>query len=391
MSKVSVKGIEESSEELTNISLNLEDKFLELTKDINLLKESLEILSSYNGQDATEIIEEQKGGFINNLLKEKTTYKYIWQITIPSITEISSTKILEFGENIDLLKENQSELEQLSITLKEFIHEIELQLGIEKKTDIVTFFNKLKGNPTWEELKKINKEANDKKQLDELYNIFHTKNQTVDVVDIALDEMGTSYLTTTLSTKYAHWYLEKHPDSGATPGDDWCAEYVSYVMDKSGNDKAVNPFLNVVQGAEDAKILSSMGKGTWHSSSDKDYNPKRGDIFYTYEGKHQHTGIILGSSKDVIYTVEGNTASDEGKYYVSPTTNTGGCVNTRIRPKTYVEGGYYTPEYINNKINTETKAIIPLTDHAKNIKLEIDQKYEEHRQKSGHGSRAGMG
>ena len=106
---------------------------------------------------------------------------------------------------------------------------------------------------------------------------------------------------------------------------------------------------------------ASQGQGEWHSAQDKSYEPKRGDIFFK---GGDHTGIVLDSDENHIYTIEANTSSDEG---------ISGYVNTRVRDRnSYItNGGYYTPptpvnessndpnvqltqEYINKKENIQS-------------------------------------
>lgn len=394
MSNISTEGIETSVTQLKNITANIQDKFNQLTEDLAKINSSIDTLMGYNGQDASELYREKYQSTLKNIFIRPICYKYIWQIQIqnnPGSNISSNSYIKSFAENIEYLKLGLNELEQVNTEIERAIHEIELQLGVSYTGNIVTFFNGLKGNPGWEEIKEKAAAADLKKETDALYQMFRSKNKEKDVVDIALDEMGTTFLATTLSSKYALWYFENYPSSGATPQDDWCAEYVSYIMNKSGNADSVNPYLNVVSGANNAKAKAANGEGIWHSSSDTSYEPKRGDIFYTYEGAHQHTGIVLGSNGNEVYTIEGNTAQDDGVYYVSTNSNKGGCVNTRIRDKSYIEGGYYTPAYKANPIIPESSSNKIISQEAQNLKLGIDGRYEEHRKNTNNVAREGMG
>ena len=118
--------------------------------------------------------------------------------------------------------------------------------------------------------------------------------------------------------------------------DAFCAAGVSYTLEYTATTGILNPYIGVSAGAADAKAKAKQGIGTWHYASDTSYQPKRGDIFYK---GGDHTGIILDSDEKYIYTIEANTASDEG---------VSGYVNTRIRERSgnapYItEGGYYSP------------------------------------------------
>ena len=94
-----------------------------------------------------------------------------------------------------------------------------------------------------------------------------------------------------------------------------------------------------------------------------------------------------------IYTIEGNTANNEGKYYVKDGTsnNKGGYVNIRVRPKSYVEGGYYSPEcYINEELK-KNSTNIQVSPDTMNTKLAIDEKYQQLKEIGGHEQKSTMG
>ncbi len=168
---------------------------------------------------------------------------------------------------------------------------------------------------------------------DEMYLNFRSEDGQRDFVDVALDEIGTEYDD---GTKYGVWYSKIIQNGYNYKKEPWCAMFVSYVAKKAGIDsKIIYPYAYVPSGANKFKEEAAKGNGTWHNS-EEGYRPKRGDIFLTYLGSNSHTGIVLGSNDEGVYTIEGNTRADDGTY-------SGGCVNTRFRSYAYIEGGYYSP------------------------------------------------
>ena len=122
---------------------------------------------------------------------------------------------------------------------------------------------------------------------------------------------------------------------------------------KSGNGNAITPYISVQTGAQNAIKSAASGKGVWHSASDTSYQPQRGDIFYNFDSGG-HTGVVLGSDENYVYTIEANTSSEfkDGWSY--------GTVNTRVREKSYISpvnslSGYYSPDVNINKSNTNVE------------------------------------
>jgi CHAP domain len=77
----------------------------------------------------------------------------------------------------------------------------------------------------------------------------------------------------------------------------WCADFVSYCLDKTGNEdhKAPWGYPSAVEN------ITAWGQkhGRIHS------NPKRGDIFTRKDG--EHTGFVLSVQGSTFMTIEGNT------------------------------------------------------------------------------------
>lgn len=378
MSNVSSSNVASSGSQIVAIASSLQDQYDQMTKDLTQLTSAISTLKGWNGSDASEIFTEEQNP-IEGLFMPPKQYKYIWNIAVSNTdivsTAASSSSYQSINESISHLNVAGTDLETLSATLDSFISQIEMVLGVSYTGNLKQFFDSLKGNATWEEMKTVASSAKEKKEHDELYQRFISKKGEPDVADYALEELGNTFLATTLSTKYALWYMQTHPGQGASPSDNWCAEYVSYVMEKSGNANKYSPYLNVTTGANEAQARAKEGSGQWHDSS-SDYQPKRGDIYYTYKGGREHTGIVLSSTEDKVYTVEGNTVNDDGTYTKTPQSGVGGYVNTRIRDKSYIQGGYYTPDTYLNPSGLEQSKTPSLPQDDIVNKIEIDTRYQ---------------
>lgn len=381
MTYVSVEGINSSNNELKGIITSLSSDVAEIENDISKIQQAVSELLSYQGQEASLPLSEPRENPLDNQAYGPRRFQYIWNINIPSsLTSISSgtsSMLLDTKEKIEFLNYCSKNLDTLSERVEQLIQQIELQLGVSYTGNIKSFFHSLKGNSGWEEMKKIINESVSKRNNDELYLKFHSQNKKKDIVDFALDELGNRYLVggvPYLSTKYALWYQNKY-GMGATPSDNWCAEFVSYAVENSGNKGAVPPYLSVADGMREVKEMANNNQGEWHDASDMTYQPKRGDIFYVDNGKSSHTGIVLGSENDHIYTIEGNTVSDDGNYYAGSSENSsfGGYVNTRTRDRSYLSGGgFYSPNYATNKVPQTTVSEVTLA-----MKDDIQNKFNQ--------------
>lgn len=390
MNSVNTEGINEIANSIKTYISNLDEEYNAIKSNLTQIDETVTTLENWDGSEASEIYYQQME---NNPLYIKVCQD-IWDITV-SKSETNNSLLSNTRTNINTLEEEEYNLENLNESLIEAISLIEAQLGVEYNGNFNDFMTTLKSNSAWEELKQVAKENENKKLSDNLYQKFISTKGEEDYVDYALNEIGNKLLLSTYSTKYAIDYMNKNPKGGASPSDEWCAEFVSYVMNKTGNSKTITPYINTAVGASEAQSRASQGIGEWHSSSDTTYHPQRGDIFYNYEGKAQHTGIVLGSDENYIYTIEGNTSADDGTYYVKTgiENNKGGCVNTRVRSKDYVQGGYYSPPS-NCYLNEEqlTKSTSTIIDNATlTTKQEIDSKYETLKEQGGHTSKNAMG
>ncbi|MDD5827094.1 MAG: CHAP domain-containing protein [Bacilli bacterium] len=397
MNYVNTDAIGEIVNDFKLLSEEMKEKFQEIENNCTTIKEKLEEVQQFEGTGVKEpysTTEETntKNTFCLHTYQEK---RHI------NVTEwkFNQSELKSLITNQETFEEKISDLNNLNEVLIESISMIESQLRgtdseITYNGNYKDFLDNLKKTSYWQELEKNYQTSRNLKNKEEIYQKFRTKNGKKDYVDYALDELGTKFFNSTYSSKYATWYSKKYQGQGASPSDDWCAEFVSYIMDKSNNASIVAPYLATSTGAA---AVSSSGKNTlWHTSEEVNnntYQPQRGDIFYNYKGHAQHTGIVIGSDKNYIYTIEGNTANNKGKYYVKDGTsnNKGGYVNIRVRPKSYVEGGYYSPEcYINEELK-KNSTNIQVSSDTMNTKLAIDEKYQQLKEVGGHEQKSTMG
>lgn len=116
------------------------------------------------------------------------------------------------------------------------------------------------------------------------------------IVSIALSQVGNVG-----GDPYWSWY-------GFESRVEWCAIFVSWVMNQAGVDESVLPKFSVVSTG----VNWLKAKGAWHES---DYIPTSSDIiFFDWEndGIPNHVGIVEYSDDNYVYTIEGNS-NDECK------------------------------------------------------------------------------
>lgn len=375
---VSAEGVETIANELKEIATVLNDDYDSIKVTISKINDNLDILKSWNGQDAIqEPYPFETGISTDNVFKTPSQYrqyyKYVWDIKADGAdnasTALSTAVFEQTQENINLLDMESTDLSLLSTTLYSFITTLSSLLQVDFDGDIKNFFTSIKDNEGWKETQRIAEESKAQKEKDELYLKFRSTDGNDDYVDFFLDELGNRRYPQGLSgisddgtysdrgtSKYGEWYTNyfaNNESSNAkymTNDAAFCAAAVTYALTSSGNENAITPYISVETGATDAKNRSANGEGVWHSASDTTYQPQRGDIFYKVDNE-SHTGVVLGSDENYIYTIEANTSSDfkDGWSF--------GTVNTRVRDKSYVNtgnslSGYFSPNVnINNSIS----------------------------------------
>lgn len=147
-----------------------------------------------------------------------------------------------------------------------------------------------------------------------------------EMITLAKSQVGNS------PSKYRNWYYGNYGS-----GINWCAVFCSWLASQAG---LINKCFVSTDGAGCfARYGVPKGYGKWIKSS-----PNAGDlILYRYGGSYtdqyhsDHVGYVVGVDGNYIYTVEGNTGSDNADL---------SRVNARTRSKSdSTIWGYYRPNY----------------------------------------------
>lgn len=139
------------------------------------------------------------------------------------------------------------------------------------------------------------------------------------LINIAKKEIGNNE-----SNKGYLKYMNYYPEDPSLP---WCAIFVSWCADQAG----------FIQSGIIPKYESCSTGVSWFQSKNafhiegSGYTPQPGDIVFFGPGGGSHTGIVVSSDTNNVYTIEGNTSN---------------AVAERTRPRAtgYVYG-YGTPDY----------------------------------------------
>ena len=103
-------------------------------------------------------------------------------------------------------------------------------------------------------------------------------------------------------TKYGVWYSEQVNDSSFAYGA-WCAMFVSWCADQSDIPRTIIPLY----------ALCSAGKNWFESRGrffyKENYQPVMGDVIFFLSDGAGHTGIVISSDSNKVYTIEGNTSN----------------------------------------------------------------------------------
>ncbi len=120
------------------------------------------------------------------------------------------------------------------------------------------------------------------------------------VLKIALGEQGYVERYDSVSgeyvndTKYNHWYNMEGP---------WCAMFVSWCWYHAGlSNELLLKYCSVYTGAEWCK-----SQGIFHDK--KGYQPKSGDVVFFLSAGSSHTGMVVYSDANYVYTIEGNASN----------------------------------------------------------------------------------
>ena len=152
------------------------------------------------------------------------------------------------------------------------------------------------------------------------------------LVNIALGEVGNN------EGDNSHHKYEAY--TGLKDSDPWCAAFVSWCAGQAGYvDRGIIP--KYVGCTWQYHTLIDAG-GTEHLEG-SGYNPVAGDIiFFGRASEKTHTGIVVSSDANYVYTVEGNT-SCEGDSVSRCNGHDGVSKKSRTRPGNIYS--YITPNY----------------------------------------------
>lgn len=164
---------------------------------------------------------------------------------------------------------------------------------------------------------------------EKLINVQITDNPRENILNIAKSQLGyiegnnKNHLDGTYPgkhnyTEYGHWYGMQ---------DQWCAMFVSWCANWAGD-------TNIPKHASCAAGLKQLIKeNKVHSRQDiinGEYTPQPGDIIYfvsksvsSNDGLTNHVGIVTNYDNGIIYTIEGNTSTNDKSI------SCGGCVEEK--------------------------------------------------------------
>lgn len=139
------------------------------------------------------------------------------------------------------------------------------------------------------------------------------------------------------NVKYNTWYYGRDVSGARYP---WCAVWVWWVFGQCGGSK----LLNAGKKTASCSVLADYAKrkNLWITGN---YQP--GDlVFMNFSGTKatQHIGIVESVKDGVLYTIEGNTSSDD-----NGSQSNGGMVTRKKRALKYIVGGY-RPKYATEAI-----------------------------------------
>lgn len=137
-------------------------------------------------------------------------------------------------------------------------------------------------------------------------------------------------------TKYRKWFYNRTSDYY---GVNWCAVFISWLYNQVGG---LNKYIVKTDGAGTIARYSDGKYGKWYEPSE--ITPREGDIVMfrwggTYTDKYHsdHVGYVYNADSTYIYTIEGNTGSNNADYSTvmyKKYSLSNSCIN-----------GYYRPNY----------------------------------------------
>lgn len=159
-----------------------------------------------------------------------------------------------------------------------------------------------------------------------------------EILTCAAKEIGTKESPANSNkVKYNTWYYGRAVSGSSYP---WCAVWVQWIFAQCG----CSSLLNNGSRTASCSTLATYAKkhSLWITGN---YQP--GDlVFMNFSGTKatQHIGIVESVKDGVLYTIEGNTSSDD-----NGSQSNGGMVTRKKRALKYIVGGY-RPQYATEAI-----------------------------------------
>ena len=157
-----------------------------------------------------------------------------------------------------------------------------------------------------------------------------------DLTKIAKGEIGNN------GSKYRKWFYNRTSDYY---GVNWCAVFISWLYNQVGG---LNKYIVKTDGAGTVARYSDGKYGKWYEPNQ--ITPQEGDIVMfrwggTYTDKYHsdHVGYVYNADSTYIYTIEGNTGSNNADYSTvmyKKYSLSNSCIN-----------GYYRPNYSDSDTN----------------------------------------
>ena len=137
-------------------------------------------------------------------------------------------------------------------------------------------------------------------------------------------------------SKYRKWFYNRTSDYY---GVNWCAVFISWLYNQVGG---LNKYIVKTDGAGTVARYSDGKYGKWYEPNQ--ITPKEGDIVmfrwggsYTDKYHSDHLGYVYNADSTYIYTIEGNTGSNNADY--------SSVMYKRYSRSNSVINGYFRPNY----------------------------------------------
>ena len=159
---------------------------------------------------------------------------------------------------------------------------------------------------------------------------------------IAKGEIGNN------GSKYRKWFYNRTSDYY---GVNWCAVFICWLFYMVGG---LNKYLIKTDGAGTIARYSDKKYGKWYEPNE--ITPQEGDIVmfrwggsYTDKYHSDHVGYVYAVDDNYIYTIEGNTGSNNADY--------SSVMYKQYKRTSSSINGYYRPNYLDSKKEREEKSM----------------------------------